>query len=248
MIHLVQQVHRELDDNPSIWSSGQEDVVDRSQNNNLVLIGDLIFAEIWKGLAELRSKNTLDAMSIAIANSVEEHFFDALEEEGKCLNSILVERQFLKVASLQANSCRASLDLAGHGVVAQCKGFTFGKNVTLAMETYEEIVPFCSRSNFQLANELPVRKFETMSTPVVIHLKETACDLDSFRLSNGSIDCEKLFMSVRKSDAIAKTQNLIKRHCDHASEALGYFHTSRSTEILTQMVNTLRSLVDRWRG
>ena len=235
MIHLTQEIHFELQDPPNCKREMLNDVV--SENNIRILIGDLILAMVWRALAELRSPNTMEAMSTVIANSVEGHFFDALSEKGKYLHSILAKRQFLKVASLQANACRASLDLAGHGIVAQSKAFSFGENVAMAIRTYEEILPFY-RQNF--AENESARKCEVMCTPVLIHLRETARSMDQFRFSDGSIDYDKLFSSVSRSNAIHKAKTLIKFHCDQASEALGYFRQSESIEILARMVNILR--------
>lgn len=44
------------------------------------------------------------------------------------------EKNFLAAGSLIANSCKATLELAGHSQELQAKGFEFGKNIAFAWQ------------------------------------------------------------------------------------------------------------------
>lgn len=217
LIYLANEIHKDNTDNVSI------------------LIGDLLLAKVWNDLAELRSYKIVNSISSSIAHLSESYFYDLMLNENINFKNTLNEINLLN-SSLLANSCLETVDLAGHGIIAQAKAHSFGKFISMALNGYDETLYFCSDENNNKSNT-----FKLTSLPVIIYLKEKSFNINKFKLLDGSIDYEKLFNSIITSDtAIPKAKELIKLYCDNAIEALNYFNSTNSIRLLNDIVLTLR--------
>jgi decaprenyl-diphosphate synthase subunit 2 len=192
----------------------------------------------------MRSTRTVDLMAKAIGDFMEGQFIIETESqypEDNATAKYWEERNFLRVGSLQANSCQSALALAGHEEEAQEKAYEFGKNFALAWHAFSELRPF-TEPYLQLSNT--VASFELMSAPILLHIQETGESLDSVRLQakegNHDVDYKRLHGLIRSGTGIEKTQQLILSYSDKALDALDYFPASDAIKALQNLVYAVR--------
>ena len=222
-------------------------------NKMSVLSGDFLLASVWKGLGELRNTKVVELMATAIGDFMEGQFVIETESsrpEDHATTVYWEERNFLRVGSLQANSCQSALALAAHDETVQSRGYEFGRNFALAWQAFNEIQPFLrsfngltplvGASGTNVSTNLPTTPvFDLMSAPVLQHIESEGITLDSFRTS-GQIDYQKLHSVIAEGAGVAKTHELINSYTTKALDALSHLPSSDAVNALSNIVNAVR--------
>jgi decaprenyl-diphosphate synthase subunit 2 len=245
MIYSAHLIHRGiLNLQPSLLSHSKKAMDLHFGNKMSVLSGDFLLASVWKGLGELRDTKVVELMATAIGDFMEGQFVIETESSFPAKNAgkhFWEERNFLRVGSLQANSCQSALQLAGHEESLQLKAYDFGKNIALGWQAFTELQPFID-SYMHPLNTAPT--FDLISAPVVLHIENNGESLDSIIINNSNdeqqYDFKQLHSLVRNGPAISKTRQLITEYTDKALKALEGFPTSDATNALSNIVFAIR--------
>lgn len=247
MIYSAHLIHRgilNLQPNLLLQSKTAQDL--HFGNKMSVLSGDFLLASVWKGLGELRNTKTVELMATAIGDFMEGQFIIETESEypeDNATTSYWEERNFLRVGSLQANSCQSALALANHNETSQERAYEFGRSFSLAWQAFNEMQPFI-QSYMQPSNTMAT--FELMSAPVLLHIEHSGETLDSFRLQTKTadgkpvIDYKKLHAVIRKGTGVEKTKELINHYSNKALKALDDLPPSEAVNALSNIVNAVR--------
>lgn len=254
MIYSAHLIHRGiLNLQPSLLSQSKKAMDLHFGNKMSVLSGDFLLASVWKGLGELRDTKVVELMATAIGDFMEGQFIIETESKFPANNAgkdFWEERNFLRVGSLQANSCQSALQLAGLDDSLQMKAYEFGRNIALGWQAFTELQPFID-SYMHPLNTAPT--FDLISAPVVLHIENNGENLDDIVINNArnsdnttgdesqqSYDFKKLHSIVRNGPAIGKTRELITDYTDKALQALDGFPKSDATKALTNIVFAIR--------
>ncbi|RWS22561.1 decaprenyl-diphosphate synthase subunit 2-like protein, partial [Leptotrombidium deliense] len=169
MIYSAHLIHRGIMNlQPHLLMHSKIDQDLHFGNKMSVLSGDFLLASVWKGLGELRDTKVVELMATAIGDFMEGQFVIETESdypEENVKSNYWEERNFLRIGSLQANSCQSALALAGHEEEVQLKAYQFGKNFALAWQALTELQPFTRPYNS--SGNAPT--FDLMSAPIVLH-------------------------------------------------------------------------------
>ncbi|CAG2179780.1 unnamed protein product [Oppiella nova] len=253
MIYSAHLIHRGiLNLQPSLLLQSKKAMDLHFGNKMSVLSGDFLLASVWKGLGELRDTKVVELMATAIGDFMEGQFVIETESVVPTINAnkdFWEERNFLRVGSLQANSCQSALQLSGHEESLQLKGYDFGKNIALGWQAFTELQPFID-SYMHPLNTAPT--FDLRSAPVVLHIENNGASLDEVVLDKSGdsgddiqqqqpqYDFQKLHSLVRNGPAIDKTRQLIREYTDKALEALEGFPKSDASNALSNIVFAIR--------
>ncbi|CAG2109140.1 unnamed protein product [Medioppia subpectinata] len=254
MIYSAHLIHRGiLNLQPSLLLQSKKAMDLHFGNKMSVLSGDFLLASVWKGLGELRDTKVVELMATAIGDFMEGQFIIETESTFPTTNAgkdFWEERNFLRVGSLQANSCQSALQLSGHDDRLQVNAYDFGRNIALGWQAFTELQPFID-SYMHPLNTAPT--FDLRSAPVVLHIENNGQSLDEIVLSGGEgegeagvadnspqYDFNKLHSLVRNGPAIDKTRQLIREYTDKALQALEGFPKSDATNALSNIVFAIR--------
>lgn len=202
MIYSAHLIHRgvlNLQPNLLLRSKTAQDL--HFGNKMSVLSGDFLLASVWKGLGELRNTKVVELMATAIGDFMEGQFIIETESghpEEHATTKYWEERNFLRVASLQAN----------HGEDAQLRAYEFGKNLAMAWQAFNELQPFV-QSYIQPTNT--VATFQLLSAPVLLHVEQTGQSLDAFRLKGKGADGKQQLGFKKLHEVVSKGQELRRR-------------------------------------
>lgn len=131
MIYSAHLIHRGiLNLQPNLLTHSKKAQDLHFGNKMSVLSGDFLLASVWKGLGELRDTKVVELMATAIGDFMEGQFVietESIFPREKANSQYWEERNFLRVGSLQANSCQSALELAAHNEDIQLKAYDFGK-------------------------------------------------------------------------------------------------------------------------
>lgn len=247
MIYSAHLIHRGiLNLQPSLLTQSKTAQDLHFGNKMSVLSGDFLLASVWKGLGELRNTKVVELMATAIGDFMEGQFVIETESDlpkNGATAEHWEERNFLRVGSLQANSCQSALELAGHQEEIQLRAYHFGKNIALAWQAFTELQPFID-SYIHPTNT--VAAFDLMSAPVVLHIEDNGENLDKVRIpstdsnSPSQLDYQKLHSLVRSGPGINRTRELINMYTSKALDALEGFPASDATNALCNIVHAIR--------
>ena len=247
MIYSAHLIHRGiLNLHPSVLSQSKSAQDLHFGNKMSVLSGDFLLASVWKGLGELRNTKVVELMSTAIGDFMEGQFVIETESgnpEDNASWKYWEERNFLRAASLQANSCQSALALAAHEDRKQGFAYEFGKNFALAWQAFNEMQPFLQGYIEPTTNNTMVPTFEVMSAPVLLHIESTGEKLDSFkRRGKSKIDYKLLHSEICRGIGMEKTRDLIMDYSNKALDALENFAPSESVSALSNIVYAVREV------
>lgn len=185
-------------------------------------------------------------MATAIGDFMEGQFVIETESgypEDNATTQYWEERNFLRVGSLQANSCQSALALANHDEHVQQRAYDFGRNFALAWQAFNELQPFL-QPYVQPTNTTPT--FELRSAPVLQHIQHAKENLDKFRLATKqadgkpAINYKKLHAAVNEGAGIEQTKQLIISYSNKALEALDHLPPSDAVNALSNIVYAVR--------
>ena len=219
-------------------------------NKMSVLSGDFLLSSVLKELAEMRNTRVVELMATAISDFMEGQFVVETESKNPEDNATATywqERNFMRVGSLQANSCQSALALADHKDCRQEKAYEFGKNFALAWQAFNEMQPFLKFYIRRPKNTAP--PFDLMSAPVLLHFEATGLNQSAFCLNSDEgdnmkpvIDYESLHQVVSKGVGVEKTKEMICHHCNLALESLDHFEPSDSLTCIRNIVYAIRDV------
>ncbi|XP_054156828.1 all trans-polyprenyl-diphosphate synthase PDSS2-like [Oppia nitens] len=212
-------------------------------NKMSVLSGDFLLASVWKGLGELRDTKVVELMATAIGDFMEGQFVIETQSQfptAQCGRDFWEERNFLRIGSLQANSCQSAVQLAGHSDSLQLRAYNLGRNIALGWQAFNELQPYIDSSVQQVNNST----MDLISAPVCLHIENNGQSLDEI-VQNGSdnqsdYDYNKLHVLIRNGPAIDKTRQLIREYTDRALESLEGFPKCDATQALSNIVFAIR--------
>ncbi len=239
MIHTAFLVHKGVVDIGDLLPTDGPRSVMEFGNKIAVLSGDFLLATACSGLAQLRNTHVVDLVSQAISDLTQATFMGFAEEiGGKGSNQLVpnlgiadwAKYVYLSSGSLIAKSCRAALELAGHGEEMQKCAFEFGKNIALAQQLNQELLSFT-------AFDGSVPSFSLTSAPVLLHL-ESSRNQDRFR-NQTTVDIKKLHRDIQCGSAIKKSKELCRTYGESARVAISGFPESDAKDTLKQMVNAV---------
>ncbi|XP_071801439.1 all trans-polyprenyl-diphosphate synthase PDSS2-like isoform X2 [Asterias amurensis] len=239
MIHTAFLVHKGVVDiRDLIPTDGPRSVMEFG-NKIAVLSGDFLLASACSGLAQLRNTHVVDLVSQSISDLTQATFMSFSEElgskgSGQLLPNVGIadwaKYVYLSSGSLIAKSCRAALELAGHGEEMQKCAFEFGKNIALAQQLNQELLTFTSFDGSDAS-------FSLTSAPVLLHL-ESSTNRDRFR-NQTTVDIKKLHRDIQSGSAIKKSKELCRAYGESARVAISVFPESDAKNTLEQMVNAV---------
>ncbi|RWS14963.1 decaprenyl-diphosphate synthase subunit 2-like protein [Dinothrombium tinctorium] len=244
MIYSAHLIHRGiLNLQPHLLLHSKIDQDLHFGNKMSVLSGDFLLASVWKGLGELRDTKVVELMATAIGDFMEGQFVIETEsvnpEEIKA--NYWEERNFLRIGSLQANSCQSALALAGHDEDIQLKAYQFGKHFALSWQAFTEMQPY-NRPFMHSSNNASI--YDLMSAPVLLHTEHTGDSLACIRKTDSEgkthIDYRKLHSIISKGKGIEKTRELIDRHTTEALDAIKQFPAIDACNALMNIVFAVR--------
>lgn len=214
-------------------------------NKISVLSGDYFLAHTCKGLSNLRNCKVVDLISKALGDFMQSEFLGEHDKLGNPLPykgmslANWEEKNFLCAGSLLANSCKSTLELAGHNENMQFKGFEFGKNVALAGQAYTDLQPFV-----EIRSHPPSGPFDLTSLPVTFHLEEHPETIDLLRNKIGdnvnNLDFKPFYESVMEGSGVDKAKNLLQKYCETAEIILTEFDQSAATKALSNIITALK--------
>ncbi|XP_071039222.1 all trans-polyprenyl-diphosphate synthase PDSS2 isoform X2 [Parasteatoda tepidariorum] len=155
-------------------------------NKISILSGDYLLANACKGLANLKNCKVVDHVSKSIADFMQAEFLGEHDKQGNPLPvkemtlATWEEKNCLAMGSLVANSCKSTLELAGHPESWQEKGFQLGKNIALAWQVYDDLQPFVDNLRHP-----PGCTFDLVSLPVIFHLENQPQKVEDIRAEIG---------------------------------------------------------------
>ncbi|KFM62441.1 Decaprenyl-diphosphate synthase subunit 2, partial [Stegodyphus mimosarum] len=239
MIHTAHLIHKGILNLSSSSIPDENTLQDLQFGNKIsILSGDYLLANACKGLANLRNCKVVDLISKAIADFMQAEFLGEHDKQGNPLPikdmdmSTWEEKNFLSAGSLIANSCKSTLELAGHDEAMQAKGFEFGKNIALAWQVYSELQPFVDNLGCP-----PGSKFDLVSLPVIFYLEKNPDMVDKIREEAGDdvsgFDFEALHHSIMADDSVEKTKKLLAQYSQQAEDILPTFGSSAATKALS---------------
>lgn len=246
MIHTAHLIHKGIL-NLSYTSAPDENTLQDLQFGNKISIlsGDYLLANACKGLANLRNCKVVDLISKAIGDFMQAEFLGEHDKQGNSLptNEMSLttweEKHFLSSGSLIANSCKATLELAGHNEALQAKGFEFGKNVALAWQVYADLQPFVDSLVCP-----PGAPFDLVSLPVIFHFEKKPYAINKLRtqISDNveTLDFKALHQEILEGDSVEKTKQFLQDYSQQATDILQEFGSSAATKALSNIINSLR--------
>jgi len=209
------------------------------------LSGDYLLANACKGLANLRNCQVVDLISKAIGDFMQAEFLGEHDKQGNPLpvNGMSIstweEKNYLSSGSLIANSCKATLDLAGLSVEMQAKGYEFGKNIAFAWQVYADLQPFVDTLGAP-----PGSQFDLVSLPVIFHLQNNPHLVDSIRKEIkddiSAFDFKSLHESITSDDSVEKTKQMLQKYSQQAEDLLSEFGSSAATKALSNIINSIK--------
>lgn len=246
MIYTASLIHKGILNVSSSSVPEKNDFQDLQFGNKIsVLSGDYFLAHTCKGLANLRNCKVVDLISKALGDFMQSEFLGEHDKLGNPLPykgmSIVdwEEKNFLCAGSLLANSCKSTLELAGHNENFQSKGFEFGKNVALAGQVYTDLQPFVD-----IHSHPSSAPFDLTSLPVTFHLEEHPETIDLLRSKIGddvnNLDFRPFYQSIMEGNGIVKAKNLLQKYCETAESILSEFDQSAATKALANIVVALK--------
>lgn len=227
-------------------------------NKMSVLLGDFLLASVMRGLGEIRNTDVVELMSTAIGDYMEGRFLVHAESpmegrmSGESPDTIPAdavkyweERNFLRIGSLQANSCRSVLVLGDHADHLRDRAYEFGKNFSLAWQAFTELQPFLK--SFMGPVDPTAETYDIMSAPILLHMDQSGQRMKSFQIPNKeegepAIDYEALHHAVSTGSGISKTKDLIMDYSNKALDALDSFTPSESVTALANVVYAVREV------
>ncbi|XP_033635611.1 decaprenyl-diphosphate synthase subunit 2-like [Asterias rubens] len=239
MIHTAFLVHKGIVDIKDLIPTDGPRSVMEFGNKIAVLSGDFLLASACSGLAQLRNTHVVDLVSQSISDLTQATFMSFSEElgskgSGQLLPNVGIadwaKYVYLSSGSLIAKSCRAALELAGHGEEMQKCAFEFGKNIALAQQLNQELLTFTSFDGSDAS-------FSLTSAPVLLHL-ESSKNRDRFR-NQTTVDIKKLHRDIQSGSAITKSKELCRTYGESARVAISVFPESDAKNTLEQMVNAV---------
>ncbi|XP_013776731.1 decaprenyl-diphosphate synthase subunit 2-like [Limulus polyphemus] len=244
MIHTAHLIHRGMLNLSESAVPDSNTLKDLQFGNKIsVLSGDYLLANACKGLAELRNCTAVDLISTAIGDFMQAEFVGEHDSEGNALPTASMgvadweQRSFLWAGSLMANSCKATLELAGHNQEVQERGYEFGKVIGLAWQTHADLQPFTDTYRHP-----PGTMFDLTSVPVLLCLENEPKLLDYIRSCGASVtslDFKKLHTTVIESGAVEKAKKLLSTYTKRAQVILAEFGNSDATLALLKIVHAL---------
>lgn len=213
-------------------------------NKISVLSGDYLLANACKELAELRNCKVVDLISKSIADFMQAEFLGHHDKQGNPLPTEGMgiaeweERNFLWVGSLMANSCQATLELAGHDEKMQQKGYDFGKNLGLAWQVHSDLQFFTDSYRYP-----PGAPFDLTSLPAIFHLqhdKETLNYISNCGDSIDNLDFKSLHSVFSQSEGVEKAKTFLDSYAQRAEDVLKEFGPSDATKALYNIIQALR--------
>jgi len=248
MIYSAHLIHRgilNLHPNLVMQSKTAQDL--HFGNKMSVLSGDFLLASVWKGLGELRNTKVVELMSRAIGDFMEGQFIVETESgnpEDNATKKYWEERNFLRVASLQANSCQSALALATHDESLQVHGYEFGRNFSLAWQAFNELQPFLQDFAATPVGAPPTLPFDIMSAPILLHVEQAGKSLDAYRTKTcdgrTTVDYKRLHELIVSGPGVARTRQLIERYSDKALSALRHLEAGEAVSALENIVHAVR--------
>ncbi|XP_074596604.1 all trans-polyprenyl-diphosphate synthase PDSS2-like [Brevipalpus obovatus] len=208
-----------------------------------ILEGDLLLADAWKRLGEMKNCQVVEYMATGVGDIITSQFIDLPEsfdfhDENLCWD-FWVKKNFLQHASLQANSCRSGIILNGQKEDLQMAAYEFGKNFTLAQQALIEMKYF-SVDNFGS------KIWTEFSAPTLFHLYKTAPlsfgqqDSEYFDNHEKYSESEKFHEKIWRGFGISITRKLKNFFAQRAIESLEKFPMNSAKKTLENLVQDLR--------
>ncbi|XP_055591040.1 all trans-polyprenyl-diphosphate synthase PDSS2-like [Uranotaenia lowii] len=226
-------------------------------NKIAVLAGDLMLAQAFRNLSDLRNPEIQELIALACRDMIESHFLGRRDKAKNPLPVSPVKRSApkkendselegnpekewtlhhtLATGSLLGKCCQGALILAGHPKKLQTQGNLLGKHLALAWKAADDIASF---SNFA-KNENS--KFDLIAAPLLFHLQHEPSLYEEIEKEQ-AIDYVKLYKAVNEGPGLEQTRRLQDTHRQAAMAIVDKLEPSNAREVLQDLVMATRNL------
>jgi hexaprenyl-diphosphate synthase len=225
MIHTASLLHDDVIDDADT-RRGVRSINAVFGNKLAILGGDFMLARASLALAQLRNPDAVMMMSISIEHLVKGEVMQLKGSDEKTLLenvNFYLTKSFYKTASLMANSCRASMVVAGHApesVIADA-AYEYGKYAGLAFQIVDDLLDLTATAD-ALGKPANHDLQQGLSTLPILYAAEEFPELHAMmaRKFSHSDDVERAVRLVRRSRALERARALAEECASHAVAAV----------------------------
>lgn len=230
MIHVASLLHDDVLDNAAT-RRGLRALNLEVGNKLAILAGDFLLARASVTLASLRNTEVIELLSRVLEHLVAGEVMQ-MTAKPESLSSMdhYVKKTYYKTASLIANSSKAIALLGGHGDKSAELAYEYGKNLGLAFQFQDDVLDFIGSESLLGKPTLGDLKEGIATAPVLFAVEEFP-ELQELveRRFKHSGDVQRAHDLVKRSNGIARTQDLAREHRDLAIAAIDALPPSESS-------------------
>lgn len=231
LIHTASLLHDDVIDEAET-RRGKKSVNAVMGNKLAVLAGDFLLARASMALVRLRNPEVTELIASILSDLVDGEFMRPTELD------LLMQKSFLKTASLFAKSCRASAILGGASDQVVLDAFEYGKNVGLAFQLIDDLLDVTSTSEKLGKPAQSDLKLGLATAPVIFAAREYP-ELE--KMIKSKFNHETATELIFKSQGLQKTKLLAEHHVNLAINAITNWPESNAKkELKEQAENVLK--------
>ncbi|KAG7190890.1 hypothetical protein KM043_006951 [Ampulex compressa] len=217
MIHNASLIHDDVIDQADV-RRGKPSVNMLWSQKKVTMTGDYILAVACMSLARLRNNEVTFVLSQVVMDLVQGEFMQlgSKETENERFTHYLT-KTYRKTASLIANTLKAVAILAEADEHITETAFQYGRNIGLAFQLVDDLLDFVS-SSLAMGKPTAADLKLGLATAPVLFACERYPELNAMimRRFQEPGDVEKAFELVHKSQGLAHTRFLARKHCAEA--------------------------------
>lgn len=217
MIHIASLVHDDVIDT-SDTRRGKPSVNLLWGQKKAILTGDFILAQTARLLARIGSEDVIMFLAQVLHDLIQGEFMQLGSKEDETERfSHYLQKTFKKTASLIAYTCKSVALLGGADQQLQEAAFQYGRNMGIAFQLVDDMLDFIS-SQAETGKPATADLRLGLATAPVLFACEKFPELNPMIMRRFSErrDVERAYEAVLKSDGLAHTRMLAKKHCDEA--------------------------------